>query len=257
MTKIVAIISGKGGVGKTTLVSNIAAALSKAGKHVLVIDGNVTGPNLATHLGVPETHPVTLNDVIRNEAYILHAIYQHPAGFKVIPASMAELEAELGGLEKHISRLIGVYDIILIDSAPGVNEEVKAAIEASDEVVVVTTPELPAVQNAKMAADFVRKLGREITGIIINMQRGEKHELKPQEVEALLRARVLGVVKEHGKVREAIAQGTPVYLLDPYIKPSREIRKIAHLLLEESPPKESLMEKLISVLKTEVHVRLR
>ncbi len=257
MTKIVAVISGKGGVGKTTIVSNIAAALSKAGKHVLVIDGNVSGPNLATHLGVPETHPVTLNDVIKNEAYILHAIYQHPVGFKVIPASMAELEAELGGLEKHLSRLIGVYDLILIDSAPGVNDEVRAAVEASDEVVLVTTPELPSVQNAKMAADFVRKLGKEVAGVIVNMHRGEKHELKPHDIESVLNARVLGVVKEHGKVRGAISKGIPVYLVDPYIKPSREIRKIAYLLLEENPPKESFTEKLISLLKTEVHVHLR
>ncbi len=257
MTKIIAVISGKGGVGKTTLVSNMAAALSKAGKHVLVIDGNVSGPNLAVHLGIPETHPVTLNEVIKNEAYILHAIYQHPLGFKVIPASMAELQAELGGLEKHLARLIGVYDIILIDSAPGVNDEVRAAIEASDEVVVVTTPEVPAVQNAKMAVDFARTLGKSIAGVIINMQRNEKHELKPEEIERMLETRVIGVVKEHSKVREAISKAVPVYALDPYIRPSREIRRIAHLLLEESPPKESLRERIISLLKAEIHINIR
>ena len=77
MTEIISIISGKGGVGKTTLVSNLAVSLTKTNAKVLVIDGNVTGANLGIHLGVPSVYPVSLNDVLNKNAFITQAIYRH------------------------------------------------------------------------------------------------------------------------------------------------------------------------------------
>ena len=90
MTRILSVVSGKGGVGKTTLVSNISASLVKAGKNVLVIDGNVTGSNLHIHLGIEATdNMITLNDVLEDKAFITQAIYRHPLGFSIIPASLS------------------------------------------------------------------------------------------------------------------------------------------------------------------------
>ena len=257
MTKIVAVVSGKGGVGKTTLVSNLAAAMSMRGKHVIVVDGNVSGPNLAIHLGIPEVPPISLNDVIKNHAYIMQAIYQHPLGFKVIPASMAELEAELGGLKQHLTRLLGVYDLILIDSAPGVNDEVRASIEVADEVLIVTNPEVPAIKNAQMVKELADKLKKPIAGVVVNIVRNEKHELSKDEIERALHARVIGIVKEHSKVREAISYGIPVVAHAPRIHVSREITKIAYHLLEEEPPKESFLDKILSFLTREVVIKVR
>ncbi len=257
MTKIVAVTSGKGGVGKTTLVSNIAAALAIRGKRVIVIDGNVSGPNLALHLGIPEIPPVSLNDVIRNRAYIMQAIYHHPLGFKVIPASMAELEAELGGLKQHLARLLGVYDLILIDSAPGVGDEVRAAIEVSDEVLIVTNPEIPAVKSAAMVKELAEKLGKPIIRVVLNMMRGEKHELSRHEVERILHTKIIGMIREHPKVRESIAHSVPVVVNTPKISVSKEIKKLAYILLEEEPPKESLLEKIASIFSKEIVIQLR
>ncbi len=257
MTKIIAVVSGKGGVGKTTIVSNLAAAMSINNKNVLVIDGNVSGPNLAIHLGIPEVPPISLNDVVKNHAYIMQAIYQHPLGFKVIPASMAELEAELGGLKQHLSRLLGVYDVILIDSAPGVNEEVRASIEVADEVLIVTNPEMPAVKNALMVKELAEQMGKPMAGVIVNIVRNEKHELSMDEIEHALQARVIGKVKEHSKVREAISHGVPVVVHAPRVHVSREIKRIAHHLLDEEPPRESLIEKITSFLMREVVIHIR
>ncbi|MBS3051549.1 MAG: P-loop NTPase, partial [Candidatus Aenigmarchaeota archaeon] len=72
MTRIIAVVSGKGGVGKTTMVANIGTALSKLGKNVIILDANLTTPSLGMHLGVP-LYPVTLHDVLKGRANIKDA----------------------------------------------------------------------------------------------------------------------------------------------------------------------------------------
>ena len=67
MTRIISIVAGKGGVGKTFLTSNLAIALTELGKDVIAIDSNLTTPNLGIHLGIP-LYPVTLQDVIKTKA---------------------------------------------------------------------------------------------------------------------------------------------------------------------------------------------
>ena len=73
MTRIISILSGKGGVGKTTVASNLGAALVKKGKDTIILDGNVTTPNLSLHLGIP-LYPVTLHDFLNKKAQIESAI---------------------------------------------------------------------------------------------------------------------------------------------------------------------------------------
>jgi septum site-determining protein MinD len=170
---------------------------------------------------------------------------------------MAELEAELGGLKQHLTRLLGVYDFILIDSAPGVNDEVRASMEVADEVLIVTNPEMPAVKNAQMVKELADKLNKPVVGVVVNIVRNEKHELSIKEIEYALHARVVGVVREHSKVREAISHGIPVVVHAPRIHVSREIKRIAHHLLEEEPPKESLIDKITSFLTREIVIQIR
>ena len=86
MEKIIGIVSGKGGVGKTTFTANIGAALAGMDQKVLVIDGNLSGANLGLHLGLSNFYPFSLNNVLRGEVSLNHAIYKHPLGFDIIPA---------------------------------------------------------------------------------------------------------------------------------------------------------------------------
>ena len=83
MTRIITVASGKGGVGKTTLVSNLATALANFKKSVIAVDGNLTTPNLGLHLGIP-LYPVTLQDVLNGHSSLNEALYYHPAGFTVL-----------------------------------------------------------------------------------------------------------------------------------------------------------------------------
>src|SRR4030042_2598470 len=88
MTRIITIASGKGGVGKTTLVSNLAAALAGFKKSVIAVDGNLTTANLGIHLGIP-LYPVTLQDVLNGKARLKDALYYHDSGFRVLPADVS------------------------------------------------------------------------------------------------------------------------------------------------------------------------
>jgi len=76
MARVIAIISGKGGVGKTTTAVNLGAALNKFDKEVIVVDANLSTPNIGIHLGAPMV-PVTLNHILRGKANIEDAIYEH------------------------------------------------------------------------------------------------------------------------------------------------------------------------------------
>ncbi|UCD07328.1 MAG: AAA family ATPase, partial [Candidatus Aenigmatarchaeota archaeon] len=88
MTRVICVASGKGGVGKTTVVSNLSAALAALGKSVIAIDGNLTTSNLGLHLGI-SMYPITLQDVLRGRANIRDAVYHHQDGFKVVPADVS------------------------------------------------------------------------------------------------------------------------------------------------------------------------
>ena len=242
MTRIISVISGKGGVGKTTLVSNLGASLAKKGKNVTVIDGNVTGANLGMHLGLPsaDCYPISLNEVLRNDAFITQAMYRHPAGFSVIPAHLDDLSIDYGGLKKCIKPLIGANDFILIDAAAGTDKEVEAAIETSDAVLIVTNPEHPAVANAVAARKLAERKGKEVLGLVLNKVMREGHELTEESIESMTEMPVLATLHDHRKVREAIAHRKPLVLHAPKNRTSKAIVQLAGHLCGEEPQKQGL-----------------
>ena len=91
MTRFIALISGKGGVGKTTSTISIGQALSKLGRKVMLLDANLMTPNLASHLGFINP-PATLNHFLRKENELHEVTYLHSCGLPLIPASTSYQE---------------------------------------------------------------------------------------------------------------------------------------------------------------------
>ena len=150
MSKVFVITSGKGGVGKTSTAINLGAAINYFGKDVLVIDGNLSTPNVGIHLNSPEV-PVNLNHVLLKKADAFEAIYEHKSGMKIIPSSLSI--KELGKIRpmeiknfKNDFKKISEY--IIVDSAAGLGDEAVSAIEMADELIVVTNPEMPAITES-------------------------------------------------------------------------------------------------------------
>ncbi len=236
MTRFICISSGKGGVGKTTLASNLAAVLGKMGKDVIVIDANVTTPNLGMHLGLP-LHPKTLQDVMRGDARLYEAVYEHPLGMKVIPSgiSIDDLRnLNPDNLKRVFDILTGTADIVIIDSAAGLGREALASIEASDDLIVVTNPELPAVIDALKTIKIAEEAGTNILGVVVNRVTGKKHELTNEQISSILDgAPILAEIPEDGNVKEAISKMVPVVKHNPTSPASQSIHKLASLITGE------------------------
>ena len=91
MGKVITVSSGKGGVGKTVSSINLAIALNNLGKNVILVDANLTTPNVGLNLGAPIV-PISLNHVLNGKNKTREAIYEHHSGTKILPASLS-LEA--------------------------------------------------------------------------------------------------------------------------------------------------------------------
>jgi len=234
MTRIITVISGKGGVGKTTAVTNIGAAMQAFGKDVLVIDGNITTPNISLQLGLAGAKQ-TLHDVLRDEANVQDVVYLHPPSkMKVIPAglSIKDLKSKFGKtIEDVVLELMGMTDIILIDASAGLGEEAKYAIEAGDEIIVITNPELPAVTDALKAVEISKRAGKKPIGVVVNKHTGAKHELKPSNISSFLDLPILSVVPDDTNVKKSLNIYTPVVLSYPESDAAIEFKRIAAKLV--------------------------
>jgi flagellar biosynthesis protein FlhG len=150
--KVVAVTSGKGGVGKTFVSANLAAALAKRGHRVLVLDADLGLANLDVVLNL---YPkVTLHDVFTGKAKLEEAIVRAPGGFSVLLAGSGMVEysrltPEVRDDFLHImSGLVPHYDIVLLDTGAGISDVVLFAVSLASEVIVVATPEPTSLTDA-------------------------------------------------------------------------------------------------------------
>ena len=229
MTRLICVSSGKGGVGKTTVTSNLGAALTHFGADTVVLDANLTNPNLGFHIGIP-LYPKTLHDVLRGDAHITEAMYIHDSGLRVVPAglSVEDLkDTSPENLSDVLLDAVGEPDFVLIDSAAGLGNESINAIEASDEVMIVTNPNLPAVTDALKTVNIAEEAGTEVTGVVLNMVKDHDSELSTEEVESMIGYKVLMEIPDHEKVQEALAAKKPVVHHDPNHHVSERFKKVA------------------------------
>ncbi|MFB6203745.1 MAG: cell division ATPase MinD [Candidatus Nanohaloarchaea archaeon] len=235
MTRVIAVASGKGGVGKTTMTANLGVELSKQGEDVLIIDGNFSGANVSQHFGI-EFQEVTLNDVLDGDAYITEAVSKHHAGVSVVPASVLEFSSDPEKLKHTLVDFLGEKDYVFIDCAAGVGEEVEASIGAADEVLLVSEPEVPALTNCLGAKKLADEMDKEVIGLVLNGVRGETSEVSAEDAEDLVETEVVGKVPDDGHVREAIAMKEPVVSYRSNCRASHAISDVAYRVQGEEPP---------------------
>jgi len=150
--KVMAVTSGKGGVGKTFVSANLAAALAKRGQKVLVLDADLGLANLDVVLNL---YPkVTLHDVFSGKAKLEEAIIQAPGGFSVLLAGsgMVEYSRLTPEIRADFLRIIdGLtphYDVVLLDTGAGISDVVLFAVSLASVVLVVATPEPTSLTDA-------------------------------------------------------------------------------------------------------------
>ena len=233
-TRIIGIISGKGGVGKSTITANIGSYLaSKFKKDVVIIDCNLTTSHLSLSLGMYYC-PITLNNVLRGEKNIFESIYEHSSGMKIIPASLHLREIErvdITKLKDVIKDLDGKVDFIFLDASPGLGRETYAAIHASEEIILVTNPNLPSIADVIKCREIINDVKKKTLGIVLNMVNGKKYELSKKEIEALVEIPVIASIPNDNNIHESLANKKPVVMFSPRSKSSKEFKKLAYWLI--------------------------
>ncbi|MCP5145853.1 MAG: MinD/ParA family protein [Gammaproteobacteria bacterium] len=171
--QVVAVTSGKGGVGKSTVSINLAIALAQAGKRVVLVDVDLGLANIDIMLGLRPTH--NLSHVLAGECQLSDIIMEGPAGIRVIPSSsglreMAELgDRERAGIIYAFSALADDADVVLLDTAAGISGNTTQFCTAAQDVLVVVCNEPASIADAYATIKVLNQYGRNRFRVLVNM----------------------------------------------------------------------------------------
>jgi len=250
MAKLITITSGKGGVGKTTTAVNLGAALNALGKEVVIVDANLTTPNVGLHLGAPIV-PISLNHVLSGKAKIYDAIYEHESGTKIVPSSLSVKDLKKinhGGLKKVGKKLKQVADYVIFDSAAGLGGEALASFIAADDIIIVTNPEIPAVTDALKTSKVIEDMGKFVRGVIVTRVKSNRVEMPLSNISDMLELPIIGVVSEDRNVPMSVVMRDALVHTHPKSKAAKAYMKIAAKIAGiPYKAKSSLIERLFGL----------
>ena len=232
MTKFIAIMSGKGGVGKTTTSINLSYAAAKKGADVILVEGNLSAPNLSLHLG-NSIFPITLHDVLASKKSIHDAIHKHDSGVKLIPADTSIEAMKFVDFEKlsyHLQDLNFKTDYVFIDGSPGLGRESVQLIALADELIIVTHADMVSVRDAMRVISMAEKLNKLIAGIVVSHYQNKSHELSISRIENLTNQRVIAVIPHCNKFQESILKKQPYAHVYPKKESSKKYYELASLI---------------------------
>lgn len=207
MVRIIDVCSGKGGVGKTTIAANLGIALQSLGKKVAVVDCNLTTSHLSLLFGI-YSYPVTLNSFLRNEARLEDAVYDF-SGLKIVPASLELkdlIDVDVSNFKNKLREVFHDFDIVLLDSAPGLGKEALIALQAADEVLFIANPYIPSLVDVVKCNQLINSIESKPLplGIILNRVRKKRYEISAEEVRQFTELPVLGNIPEDESVLESM-----------------------------------------------------
>lgn len=244
---VLAVTSGKGGVGKSNLALNLGLALVERGARVAVLDADLGLANISIILG-QETDR-TVWDVIQGDSRLRDIMAPGPLGIQIIPGASGLAEAAAADLA-HVVRLIDDFqalddlvDWLIVDTGAGISPTVLAFVAAADSAVVVTTPEPTALADAYGLIKAVHEEESPVRlQLVVNRAsdpaKGQKigERLAQLADKALGRAvDVLGVIAEDAGVGRAVVRQQPFYLNLPRTAAGHDVGRLADRLLGRVP----------------------
>ena len=241
--KVITVTSGKGGVGKTTAVANLAAALAAEGDKVICIDGDIGLRNLDVVLGLENRIVYDLVDVVEGRCRLRQAMIRDkrlPELF-LIPAAQTRDKSAVtpSDMVRLCDELRPDFDWILIDSPAGIERGFRNAIAPADIAIVITNPEVAAVRDADRIIGLIEAEEKGPARLVINrikpemVRRGDM--LNIDDVLELLAIELIGVVPDDEAVVMGTNRGTPV-ALDGKSRAGQAFRNIAHRIRGNQVP---------------------
>jgi flagellar biosynthesis protein FlhG len=259
--RTVVITSGKGGVGKSNLAANLAVELGARGARVLLLDADFSQANLDLLLGL---HPrYDLQHVVSGERTMEEIVVQGPQGVTLVPAAsgvpeLADLddfrrEALLRGLG-HLDKDV---DLVLIDTASGVSRQVTSFCLAADEVIVMTTPEMPAFSDAYglvkvLSGQGLARAPQLVVSMAVSAEEAEEtaHRIRLVARRFLkLEMPFMGAVPFDPAVASAVRRQEPVLTAYPQSPAAHAYRALARKLWQPVPPDGALIQPTVQRLQ--------
>ncbi|MFQ5329789.1 MAG: MinD/ParA family protein [Thermodesulfobacteriota bacterium] len=244
LPKVISVTSGKGGVGKTNVVANLAIGLANLGRNVLLLDADVGLGNLDVLLGLAPRY--NIGHLLRGEKELADIIIDGPCGVKILPASSGIDElVRLSPTDKlklfsHLEELYGEIEIMLIDTASGISENVLFFNTASHEIVVVASSEPTSIVDAYALIKVLHlkcgvKSFRILANSVVNAREGlEVYRNISMVAERYLHVSLdyIGFIPFDDNVPRAVKAQKALMELFPDSRANKKFSKVARLIDE-------------------------
>ena len=245
-TRVISVTSGKGGVGKTNIATNLAIAYAERGKKVVIFDADLGLANVNVVLNVVPKfnlyHVIrrqkTMEEILLKTQYGIYLVAGASGFSQIANLSADEREPFLQGLAS-----LSFADVILVDTAAGINSSVVDFVDIADDILVVTTPEPTAITDAygmiKIIATEVQKERAQVQLIVnqvnsVSEGRGVAQRLANISTQFLnMKVDYLGFVFNDPLVQQAVRRQRPFYVMDPKAKATACVRNIVSRLERE------------------------
>ncbi|AHG04858.1 ParA domain-containing protein [Halobacterium sp. DL1] len=232
---VFAVASGKGGVGKTTTAVNAAAAMAEAGRSVVLVDYDLGMANLGTVLEV-EPADATLHDVLAGDAETLDAVGSAPGGIDVMVGG-TDIEdfgrADPSKLRDVAADLREAYDVVVVDTGGGLSHDTTVPLGLADDVLLVSTPQVAALENTAKTLALAERVGGEVAGLVLTREGGSADT---EDAVADLDVPLLAAIPEDSGVADSEDAGEPLVVHAEESPAAQSYRELGYELLGESPP---------------------
>ncbi len=244
-TRIMAVTSGKGGVGKTNFTINFALALMSFGQKVIILDADLGLANIDVILGINPTY--NLYHVLKGEKNLQDVIVTGPQGLKIIAGGsgiqeMANLRRwQVEQFITKLEELEGMADILIIDTAAGLSRNVMSFVLAADEVIVITTPEPTAITDAYgLVKAMTSKRKQGVVHLVVNkVENAQEADITASKLsivaEKFLKLDIghLGFILDDPAVSKSVKSQEPFLLKYPKSPATECVQRLAAQLMDQ------------------------
>ncbi|MBT3304713.1 AAA family ATPase [Candidatus Woesearchaeota archaeon] len=252
MSKIISVVSFKGGVGKTTTALNLGSALSKdLNKKVLIVDSNFSSPSVGLHFGIinPDN---TFQDILKGKTSTNNAVYKINTGLYILPSAVLSKKVNMFTLKHKLNELRQFYDYVILDTSPSLNSSTTSAISASDEVLIVSNADYLGLSSTLKAISLINQKRIPIKGIVLNNISKKSSELTKEDIENATKIRVISTIPTSPQFSKAIVNTSSVVFHNPKSCITKLYTNLAAKITETNLKKDPFKHRIRQLFKKKI-----